>query len=194
MKGSNFNNEFNEYNRFDDLNNDFFQNSLLKSRSRNPFFYNKETSQKKEGYSNLIFEKCENSRTKLKKISTNFNEVFSNSRNQNQNLNPFNFDIVRTSNIFGNSKERNNLKENKGIKYADDYKIQKKNFLNVDSAKKSIRDNSKKEKEFEREREKEQKYSEINSDKVFSFKFPENKSKGNTEKYNINSSFLRNNS
>ncbi len=88
FKTNNNNNDFRDF----DLNTDFFQNSYLRSKNKNPFLLNKEMSQKRDLFSNnnFNFEKYTNSRTKLKQISSNFNEIL----NNNQKLNPFNFDII----------------------------------------------------------------------------------------------------
>jgi hypothetical protein len=174
-RANNINTNFRDF----DLNNDFLQNIFQGSKNKNPFFSNNEMSQKRELSSNNNFnmDKYTNSRTKTKQISSDFNEVLNNN-NINQSLGHFNFNINRSSNIF--PYQSNNLKENKKIKYADDYNVQKRNFLN-DSAKKSAIDESN---PIEKEKEKDQKFSENNSQNNFSFKFPENKYRANSEKNN----------
>ena len=165
FKFNNSNNEINEFGKFDDINSDFFKNSYLKRETPCKLL----TREKREEIRDNL-EQHANSRTKLKQIDSNFNNVFGTPRQQ---LNNFNFDPVKSSNFFNRDEEKDKLK------YADDYR---KCFVN-DSAFKSVQGNP----------EKEPIFSEKKSDNNFSFKFPTSKCKNALEKHNPSSS-MRNNS
>jgi hypothetical protein len=122
------------------LNTDFLQTTFLKSRDENHFLSNKEMSQKMDFTTNNFtnFDKFSNSKTKIRAISPNFDKVLN--RNQNQKLNPSNFDINRISNNF--PVQGNNLKENKNIKYADDCIHSKNYFLNDMASNQNLFNNS----------------------------------------------------